>query len=200
MGHAYTPGLKVTERILITKNRILPLKGEVVVKKGDNLKPDDVVARTHLPGKVEPINVANILGIPPEDMGEVMQKQKGEKIDEQSHLGIDLASLPNSPVQAANNGRVIFAGRNGIYGLMVVLDHGQGLASIYGHLSTIDVMLDQDVKKGDVIGHTGQTGLASGDHLHFSVMVNGVFVNPIEWWDAHWIKDNITDKLALTKK
>ena len=82
MGHAYTPGLKVTEKILITKNRILPLKGEVIVKKGDNLKPDDVVARTHLPGKVEPINVANILGIPPEDMGEVMQKQKGEKIKE----------------------------------------------------------------------------------------------------------------------
>jgi murein DD-endopeptidase MepM/ murein hydrolase activator NlpD len=125
---------------------------------------------------------------------------KGMKVDEQDHLGIDLASLANSPVQAANHGRVIFAERNGIYGLTVALDHGQGLVSIYGHLSSIGVKLDQDVKKGESIGLTGQTGLAGGDHLHFGIMVNGIFVNPIEWWDNHWIKDNITRKLALIKK
>jgi murein DD-endopeptidase MepM/ murein hydrolase activator NlpD len=62
------------------------------------------------------------------------------------------------------------------------------------------VRLDQDVSKGDTIGYTGQTGLASGDHLHFGIMVNGVFVNPIEWWDSHWIKDNITRKLALLEE
>ncbi|MBN1848029.1 MAG: M23 family metallopeptidase [Deltaproteobacteria bacterium] len=122
---------------------------------------------------------------------------KGEKIDEQVHLGIDLASLPNSPVQAANNGRVLFAERNGIYGLTVIIDHGQGLSSLYGHLSNISVTPDQHVKKGEIIGSTGQTGLAGGDHLHFAVMVNGVFVDPIEWWDSHWIKDNITKKLEL---
>ncbi len=82
MGHAYTPGLKVTDKILITKKRILPLKGEVIVKKGDKVKPDDVVARTHLPGPVEPMNVANILGIPPEDIHECMVKQKGDAINE----------------------------------------------------------------------------------------------------------------------
>ena len=125
---------------------------------------------------------------------------KGEKIDEQVHLGIDLASLANSPVQATNHGRVGFAGRNGIYGLSVFLDHGQGMASMYGHLSKIEVSPDQYVKKGEIIGITGQTGLAGGDHLHFSIMANGVFVNPIEWWDGHWIKDNITKKLALLKK
>lgn len=124
---------------------------------------------------------------------------KGEKVDEQFHLGIDLASLSNSNVHAANHGRVLFAERNGIYGLTVVLDHGQGLASLYGHLSHIEVKPGQDVKKGDFIGITGQTGLAGGDHLHFSVLVNGVFVNPIEWWDSHWIKDNITRKLDLIK-
>jgi murein DD-endopeptidase MepM/ murein hydrolase activator NlpD len=125
---------------------------------------------------------------------------KGEKIDEQYHMGVDLASLANSPVAAANNGQIIFAERNGIYGLTVVIDHGQGLASLYGHLSEIKVAPGDVVKKGDIIGNTGQTGLAGGDHLHFSVLVNGVFVNPIEWWDSHWIRDNITRKLELIKK
>lgn len=82
MGHAYTPGLKVTDKILITKNRILPLKGEVIVKKGDKVKPDDIVARTHLPGTVEPINVANILGIPPEDIEDAMLKKQGDAVKE----------------------------------------------------------------------------------------------------------------------
>ncbi|MFC1534884.1 M23 family metallopeptidase [Thermodesulfobacteriota bacterium] len=125
---------------------------------------------------------------------------KGKKIDEQFHLGIDLASLANSPVKTGNNGRVLFAERNGIYGLTVVIDHGQGLASLYGHLSSIQVTTGQDLRKGDTIGHTGQTGLAGGDHLHMAIMVHGVFVNPIEWWDAHWIEDNITRKLNLLKK
>jgi len=122
---------------------------------------------------------------------------KGEKIDEQVHLGVDLASLEHSEVQAANNGRVVFRDRLGIYGLTVVLDHGQGLASIYSHLSEIRVAMGQEVMKGEVIGVTGQTGLAGGDHLHFGIMVNGVSVNPIEWWDSHWIRDNITRKLEI---
>ncbi len=125
---------------------------------------------------------------------------KGEKVDEQVHLGIDLASLPNSPVGAANNGRVLFADRNGIYGQTVILDHGQGLATMYGHLNSIQVTPGQYVNKGDIIGFTGQTGLAGGDHLHFAVMVNGIWVDPVEWWDGHWIKDNITRKLELLDK
>jgi murein DD-endopeptidase MepM/ murein hydrolase activator NlpD len=125
---------------------------------------------------------------------------KGEKIDDQVHLGVDLASLANSEVQAANNGRVIFADRLGIYGLTIVLDHGQGLASTYSHLSTKVVEVGQEVKKGEAIGLTGQTGLAGGDHLHFGILVGGVPANPIEWWDPHWIQDNITRKLALLNK
>ncbi len=82
MGHAYTPGLKVTDKILLTKNRILPLKGEVVVKKGDKVNPDDVIAKTDLPGTVEPINVANILGLPPEDINDAMLKKKGESVEQ----------------------------------------------------------------------------------------------------------------------
>jgi murein DD-endopeptidase MepM/ murein hydrolase activator NlpD len=122
---------------------------------------------------------------------------KGKKVDEKDHLGIDLASLANSPVQAANHGHIVFAERLGIYGNTVVIDHGQGIASMYGHLSKIEVALDQDVQKGETIGYTGQTGLAGGDHLHFAIMVHGIFVNPIEWWDAHWIQDNISRKLDL---
>jgi murein DD-endopeptidase MepM/ murein hydrolase activator NlpD len=125
---------------------------------------------------------------------------KGKVVDKQTHLGQDLASLANSDVSAVNNGRVVFAGRLGIYGLTVALDHGQGLTSVYSHLSKINVTLNQDVAKGEVVGVTGQTGLAGGDHLHLSVMVGGVFVNPIEWWDSHWIRDNITRKLAIIKK
>jgi len=113
---------------------------------------------------------------------------------------MDLASLANSEAQAAISGRVIFAGRLGIYGLTVVLDHGQGLASVYSHLSTISVELGQEVMKGGVVGLTGQTGLAGGDHLHFGIMVSGVFVNPIEWWDSHWIQDNVIRKLAVLEK
>ncbi len=125
---------------------------------------------------------------------------KGEKIDKQVHVGVDLASLANSQVEAANNGQVIFADRLGIYGNTVVLDHGQGLASVYAHLSQIGVESGQQVIKGDIIGLTGQTGLAGGDHLHFGVTVSGEFVNLIEWWDPHWIQDNVTRKLALLKK
>jgi len=123
----------------------------------------------------------------------------GRLVDEQDHLGQDLASLANSPVDAENSGKVIFAERNGIYGNAVMIDHGQGIASIYGHMSDITVKTGQDVKKGDIIGHTGQTGLAGGDHLHISILVQGVFVNPIEWWDDHWIRDNVTSKLELVK-
>ncbi|VBB42572.1 Peptidase, M23 family [uncultured Desulfatiglans sp.] len=121
----------------------------------------------------------------------------GQKIDEQTHMGIDLASLANSPVEAANNGRVIFSGPLGIYGTTVVLDHGQGLASIYSHLSVSHVQKGQEIAKGAILGLTGQTGLAGGDHLHFGVMVNGIPVNPLEWWDSHWIQDNVTRKLTL---
>ncbi len=124
---------------------------------------------------------------------------KGEEIDRQIHMGVDLASLANAEIQAANSGRVIFAERLGIYGLTVILDHGQGISSLYAHLSSIDTEAGRHVERGEIIGTSGQTGLAGGDHLHFSTMVNGIFVNPIEFWDQHWIKDNIDRKLSLIR-
>jgi murein DD-endopeptidase MepM/ murein hydrolase activator NlpD len=120
---------------------------------------------------------------------------KGEVIDRSVHLGVDLASLAQAPVQAANNGKIILARDLGIYGRSVVIDHGQGLCTLYGHLHSIQTAEGQTVTRGEVIGTTGKSGLATGDHLHFGVLVHGVPVNPIEWWDAHWILDNIERKL-----
>jgi murein DD-endopeptidase MepM/ murein hydrolase activator NlpD len=120
---------------------------------------------------------------------------RGREIDRQTHLGVDLASLMQSPVPAANRGRVVFVGPMGIYGNTVILDHGCGLFSMYAHLSLIDVEAGVTVEKGDALGRTGSTGMAGGDHLHFAMIVQGVFVNPLEWWDPHWVRDNIDLKL-----
>lgn len=121
---------------------------------------------------------------------------KGKKVDQQVHLGYDLAVTQHVPVAAANDGKVIWAADLGIYGNCIVLDHGYGLQSIYGHLSRIDVKPGETVKKGQAMGLSGSTGLAGGDHLHFSMQVDGVQINPAEWFDAHWIHDRILSKLA----
>jgi murein DD-endopeptidase MepM/ murein hydrolase activator NlpD len=120
---------------------------------------------------------------------------KGKKVDEQVHLGFDLAVTLHVSVPAANDGRVVWADNLGIYGNCVVVDHGYGLQSIYGHLSEIAVKPGDMVKKSQSLGRSGSTGLAGGDHLHFSMQVDGVQVNPIEWWDEHWIKDRILSKV-----
>jgi murein DD-endopeptidase MepM/ murein hydrolase activator NlpD len=124
---------------------------------------------------------------------------KGKVIDAAYHMGIDLASIARSPIPAANRGKVVFVGQIGIYGNTVIIDHGFGLLSLYGHMSSINVDRDQLVTKGDIIGKTGSSGLAGGDHLHFGMLVHNTYVNPIEWWDGTWIKNNITDKIADVK-
>ncbi|MGB5685703.1 MAG: M23 family metallopeptidase [Candidatus Electrothrix sp.] len=118
---------------------------------------------------------------------------QGEPIDHQTHLGMDIASTARVAIEAANRGKVIFADYLGIYGNMVMIDHGQGLTSLYSHLSRIAVESGQLVKKGEVIGNSGTTGMAGGDHLHFSMLVHGIFVTPIEWWDQHWLDVNINN-------
>ena len=120
---------------------------------------------------------------------------KGKKVDQQVHLGFDLSDVQNSPVEAANDGRVVWAKNLGIYGNCIVLDHGYGLQSIYGHLREIDVKEGEMVKKGQKMGIAGETGLAGGVHVHFSMQIDGVQINPREWWDEHWIHDRIASKL-----
>lgn len=124
----------------------------------------------------------------------------GQVIDSQRHLGFDLASQRQSEVLAASDGKVVYADNLGIYGNAVILDHGLGVFTLYGHLSSIHVAPGQPVKRGDVLGRTGETGLAAGDHLHFSVMVDGVHVDPVEWWDPHWIGDHISAKMKEFEK
>ncbi len=120
---------------------------------------------------------------------------KGQVVDHETHLGDDLASTAHAPVPAANNGVVVFAHYFGIYGNAVLIDHGCGLQTLYGHLSSFAVKPGEHVERGQIIGHSGETGLAGGDHLHFSVLLDGVFVDPLEWWDPHWIHDRIEAKL-----
>ena len=118
---------------------------------------------------------------------------KGKKISESVHLGYDLASFAHAPVEAANTGIVKFAGDLGIYGNTVLIDHGLGVMSLYGHLSSIAVEEGQTVNKGKTIGRTGATGLAGGDHLHFGMLVHGHEVSPLYWWDPNWLRLNILD-------
>ena len=120
----------------------------------------------------------------------------GKKIDEQVHLGYDLAQTANTPVKAANAGKVIYADRLGIYGNCVVIDHGYSVESLYGHMSRIDVKVGDQIAKEQQIGVSGSTGMAFGDHVHFSMLVAGYQVDPKEWWDEHWIHDRILSKIG----
>jgi len=122
---------------------------------------------------------------------------QGKKIDQQVHLGYDLAVTQHVGVEASNDGRVVYAAPLGIYGNCIVVDHGYGLQTIYGHLSQIAVQVGDMVKRGQVMGASGQTGMAGGDHIHFSMQLEGVQIDPKEWWDAHWIKDHIAKRVEL---
>ncbi|HKK70342.1 MAG TPA: M23 family metallopeptidase [Candidatus Krumholzibacteria bacterium] len=115
----------------------------------------------------------------------------GEGLDTQVHQGYDLASTARAPIPAANTGTVVHAGPLTLYGETVVLDHGQGLLTLYGHCSSLDVEIGEQVEKGKIIARTGATGLAGGDHLHFEVVVGGQPVTPLQWWDTAWIRDHI---------
>jgi murein DD-endopeptidase MepM/ murein hydrolase activator NlpD len=119
----------------------------------------------------------------------------GKEVDQQVHLGFDLASTTNAPVLAANRGQVLHAGWLGIYGNCVIVDHGMGLQSLYAHLSVIDVGVGDVVEKSGRLGLSGATGLAGGDHLHFTMLIGGHAVTPIDWWSEQWVEDRVLRKL-----
>ena len=87
------------------------------------------------------------------------------------------------------------AGWLGIYGNCVIVDHGMGLMSLYAHLSSIDVADGDAVAKEQMLGRSGATGLAGGDHLHFTMLLNGQAITPIDWWSAQWVEDRILRKI-----
>ncbi|MCX7761027.1 MAG: M23 family metallopeptidase [Hydrogenothermaceae bacterium] len=115
------------------------------------------------------------------------------------HKGFDFASIKNTPVKASNKGEVVFTGFLGIYGNTVIIDHGSCVYSLYSHLSEIYVKKGQKVDKNTVIGKTGTTGLAVGDHLHYGVLVEGIEVNPIEWFDPKWLDTRFYTPLKQLK-
>lgn len=119
----------------------------------------------------------------------------GQKIDEQTHTGLDLASVAHADVPAAQAGKVVFTDRLGIYGNMALVDHGLGLMTLYAHLTEFHVQTGDDVKAGQSVGLTGTTGMAVGDHVHFGVLVGGIPVNPIEWLDPKWVRNNISNRI-----
>jgi murein DD-endopeptidase MepM/ murein hydrolase activator NlpD len=122
---------------------------------------------------------------------------QGKKIDQQVHLGYDLAVTQHVGVEASNDGRVVWAAPLGIYGNCIVVDHGYGLQTIYGHMSHFDVHEGDLVKRGQIMGQSGMTGMAGGDHIHFAMQLDGVQIDPKEWWDPHWIQDHITRRLDV---
>ncbi len=122
-------------------------------------------------------------------------RYEGEEISQATHFGYDLASFSQAPIGAGNAGRVVFAGELGIYGLCVLLDHGLGLASLYGHLSSLEVSAGDEVQRGQLLGASGATGLAGGDHLHFALLVRGVYVDPLEWWDPKWVREHVGGRI-----
>ena len=115
------------------------------------------------------------------------------------HNGFDLASTERDLVRATNEGIVRLAQSFGLYGNTIVVDHGLGVFSLYGHLSVSQVKVGDRVLKGDIIGRTGMTGFAGGDHLHFEIRVGGVSVSPVEWWDPKWYQDDVEGKIAAAK-
>jgi murein DD-endopeptidase MepM/ murein hydrolase activator NlpD len=132
-------------------------------------------------------------------------KTKSNEVSKSYHVGYDLASTKMAAIKTSNAGKVVYANENGIYGNMPMIDHGLGLYSLYGHCSQLLVKEGDEVKAGQIIAKTGVSGLALGDHLHFGLLVQGLEVRPIEWFDAGWIKTNIdnvfkeADKIILGK-
>ncbi len=127
-------------------------------------------------------------------------KNKNNVVSESYHVGYDLASNAMADIVASNAGKVVYAEENGIYGNMPLIDHGLGLYTLYGHCSQLLVNEGDEVSRGQVIAKTGMTGLALGDHLHFGILVQGIEVRPVEWFDQSWIKKFIDNVFKAADK
>jgi hypothetical protein len=123
----------------------------------------------------------------------------GENISESYHLGLDLASNAMAEIKTQNGGDVVYSDYNGLYGNMPIIDHGLGLYTLYGHCSTANVNSGDKINGDSVVAHTGKSGYAMGDHLHFGVLVQGIEVHPAEWMDNDWMRLNITDVIKSAK-
>jgi hypothetical protein len=191
---SHTPEMKDTGDLLqnyLTLNRDLrKLNAERLKQLAAASKPEFLWRRTFLP-------IANS-AVRSSFADRRTYIYNGNAVDQQDHLGFDMASTQRAPVISVNDGAVVLAEYFGIYGNTVVVDHGYGLMSLYGHLSTLAVKEGDAVTRGQELGKSGETGLAGGDHLHFATLLHGLPVTPVEWWDEHWIKDRIARKLGAS--
>ncbi len=117
-----------------------------------------------------------------------------------SSSGVRFPVSKRSSVVAANNGSVVFIGTLGLLGNTIIIDHGFGLSTIYGHLSDVDVQRGISVQRGQEIGKTGSTGLAQSEEVYFEMRVHGIPVSPNEWWDQSWVTDHIDNKVAFVMR
>ena len=124
----------------------------------------------------------------------------GALLSESYHMGLDFASTAMATIVATNPGKIVFAEENGIYGLNLIIYHGFGLYSLYGHCTSAMHQNGEMLAAGTNLATTGTTGLALGDHLHFGVLIQGIEVRPEEWMDKKWMKENVFDILENSKK
>jgi murein DD-endopeptidase MepM/ murein hydrolase activator NlpD len=215
----FTPRPMTTDTILVTDafmNKVVPeIMGQSpeVADQGDtlknyveinrNLRKKNAATLKEMGAKSEPrfLWTQPFLPMPNAKITAAFAQRRtyeynGKPIDQEDHLGFDMASVAHDAVPASNAGKVVLARFFGIYGNAVVIDHGYGLQSLYGHLSSISVQEGQRVQRGQELGRSGQTGLAAGDHLHFTMLLQGLAITPVEWWDPHWIQDRIARKLG----
>ena len=115
--------------------------------------------------------------------------------------GVDLLMGRGAKATAVNDGIVVYSGEMGPFGKTVIIDHGFGLYSLYGFLSSSDVSEGDKVLKSEAIGSPGSTGLNDlVNSVHFEMRLHGLPVRPVEWWDSQWVRDHITNRIQDTKK
>ncbi len=150
---------------------------------------NDKFSRPASDGRRELLNFGDTLRYQLEEQ-EVGRKRMG---------GFSYRVSEGEEVQATNRGRVVFAGRLGIKGYTLILDHGFGLATVYSHLKEINRLEGDEVKQGEVIATSGSSGLAFYPQLGFEFRLHGTPVRPAEWWDENWLRGHIEDKIAAAK-
>ena len=145
-------------------------------------------------GKFKPLSNSKVSSEYSELRTYYFKNGDGVVLDKQYHWGIDLSSIKNDKVYSANSGQVVLVEQSlGIYGGVVIIDHGIGFYTLYSHLDTISVNKMDKVDKQTLLGTTGTSGFAFGDHLHFGVFLQGTPVDPIEFLDKKYLGIKIFD-------
>lgn len=130
----------------------------------------------------------------------VTYRYQEQELGTATMLGVDLGSPRGTQVYATNDGVAMLSENAGMYGRMVAIDHGLGISSVYGQLSEVLVKRGETVKKGQAVGTIGATGFARGNSLYFEMRIQGVPVDPGEWWDPNWFKQHVLDKINDAKR